>query len=143
MAAKSASRRDTAAVASSPREIVERAYAAFNAGDLDGFMAVVDADAEWHWPPGVADTDVYHGAAEIARGIGLWTESWVDFRMDPEEVLERGDRVFLAVRYEGRSRASGLAIDQTVAHLWELRGPRAVRVRMFGDVDKARRRFLE
>jgi ketosteroid isomerase-like protein len=43
----------------------------------------------------------------------------------------------------GRGRSSGLEIDDPVAHLWEFRGGRAVRLRMFGDVERARQRFLE
>jgi uncharacterized protein len=130
-------------VAGTPRAVVERAYAALNAGDVDAFMAALHAEAEWHWPPGVADTGVYRGAEEIRRALAVWMESWVSFRMDPEELLERGAAVLVVVRYTGRGRTSGLPIDQAVAHLWELRGHRAVRLRMFGDVDKARRRFLE
>jgi ketosteroid isomerase-like protein len=132
-----------ASVPRSRREIVERAYVALNAGDPEGFMAIVRSDAEWHWPPGVADTDVYRGIDEIRRAVGVWTDAWIDFRMEPEEMLEQGDSVFVAVRYSGRGRTSGLPIDQAVAHVWELSGDQAVLVRMFGDVEKARRRFLE
>jgi len=130
-------------VPGSHRELVERAYAAFNAGDRDRFMAVLHPDAEWHWPPGLADTDVYRGAEEIARAMARWTDAWEDFRMEPEEILERGERVFVAARYAGHGRTSGLPIDQLVAHVWEFAGDRATRTRMFGDVEKSRRRFLE
>jgi ketosteroid isomerase-like protein len=130
-------------VPGSHRELVERAYAAFNAGDVESFMAVLHPDAEWHWPPGVADTDVYRGAEEIVRATRIWTDAWENFRMEPEEVLERGEQLFVAARYSGRGRTSGLAIDQLVAHVWEFAGEQAVRMRMFGDVDKSRRRFLE
>jgi ketosteroid isomerase-like protein len=130
-------------VPGSHREHVERAYAALNVGDRDGFMAVLHPEAEWHWPPGLADTDVYRGADEIVRAMTIWADAWVDFRMEPEELLERGDRIFVAARYAGRGRTSGLPIDQLVAHVWEFGGDRAVRMRMFGDVEKSRRRFLE
>jgi uncharacterized protein len=130
-------------VPGSHREHVERAYAAFNAGDRDRFLALLDPNAEWHWPPGLADTDVYRGTPAIERAMTIWADAWDDFRMDPEEVVERGDSVFVVARYTGRGRTSGLPIDQRVAHVWEFAGDRAVRLRMFGDAEKSRRRFLE
>jgi ketosteroid isomerase-like protein len=82
-------------------------------------------------------------AEGLRRGIEAWFEPWVGFRFEPREVLERGDEVLAIVRYRGRGRSSGLEIDDRVAHLWEFRGGRVVRLRMFGDVEKARRRFVE
>jgi ketosteroid isomerase-like protein len=125
------------------REIVEHAYAAFARGDHDGFLEDLHPDAEWHWPPGGADAGVYRGAAEIRRGMALWDEPWADFRMEPEELLEREDAVLAIVRYRARGRASGAPVEYPVAHLWEFREGVVVRMRMFGDAEKAKRRFLE
>jgi uncharacterized protein len=130
-------------VLGSHRELVERAYGALNAGDIEGFKAFMDPEGEWHWPPNVADTDVYRGADEVARAIARWSESWADFQMHVEELVERGDSVFVVARYCGHGRTSGLPIDQTVAHVWDVSAGRVTRVRMFGDVEKARQRFLE
>jgi ketosteroid isomerase-like protein len=65
---------------------------------------------------------------------------------DPEiewrwpKARERGDRVVAIILYQARGRDSGVDVDQPIAHLWEFRDERAIRLRMFGDVDKARRR---
>jgi hypothetical protein len=40
----------------------------------------------------MADTDLFRGHEGVRRGIETWLESWRDFRFDPREVLERGDR---------------------------------------------------
>jgi ketosteroid isomerase-like protein len=122
----------------SNREIVESAYE----GGPASFLSVVHPDAEWHWPTGMADTDVFRGRAEIERAVRLWTESWSDFNMEIRELLERGDTVLVIVRYMARGRASGVVIDRPVAHLWELRDGLAVRLRMFGDAQRAKQRFL-
>jgi ketosteroid isomerase-like protein len=127
----------------SRREIVERSYAALARGDMDGFVALLPADAEWHWPHGMADTDVFRGLAEIRRGLDLWAESWADFRMGLLELLERDDAVLAIVRYSAHGRVSRVRLDESLAHLWEFSGEAAVRLRMFGDVEKARRRFLQ
>jgi ketosteroid isomerase-like protein len=91
----------------------------------------------------MADTDLFRGHEGVRRGIETWLESGRDFRFDPREVLERGDRVLVIVHYLARGRGSGVELDEPVAHVWEFRGDRAIRLRMFGDADKARRRFLE
>jgi uncharacterized protein len=125
------------------REVVEQVYAALGRGELDAFLSVLHPDAEWHWPPGGADSGVFRGLDEIRRGVELWEEPWADFRMDPEELLERGDSVLAIVRYRARGRASGAPVEYRVAHLWEFSEGAALRMRMFGDAEKARRRFLE
>ena len=47
----------------------------------------------------------------------------------------------MIARYTGRGRVSGVELDERVAHLWEFRDGLAVQVRMFGDEEKAKRRF--
>jgi ketosteroid isomerase-like protein len=125
-------------VASGNAERVRHAY-----GDVEAFVTTLHPDAEWHWPRGVADQDVFHGRDEIRRGVEQWGEPWEDFSMEPVELLDRGDDVLVVVRYRGRGSASGMEIDQLVAHLWEFQGGLAARLRMFGDVEKAKRRFSE
>jgi ketosteroid isomerase-like protein len=126
-------------VASGNTERVRRAYA----GGVDDFLALMHPDAEWHWPPGMADSGIFRGKEEIRRGVDTWTEPWGEFQMEPVELLERGEDVLAVVRYRARGRASGMEIDEHVAHLWEFREDLAVRMRMFGDVRKAKRRFTE
>jgi ketosteroid isomerase-like protein len=44
-----------------------------------------------------------------------------DFRMELLEALERGESALAVVRHQARGRASGAALDETIAHLWEFR----------------------
>jgi uncharacterized protein len=129
-------------VAPGNAQLVRQGYAAL-AGDVDGFIAMLHPDAEWHWPRGVVDKTVFRGKEEIRRGVEEWGEPWEDFRMEPVDFLERGEDVLAVVRYSARGRASGMDVDEHVAHLWEFRDGLAVRLRMFGDIEKAKRRFTE
>ncbi|MET0836935.1 MAG: nuclear transport factor 2 family protein [Thermoleophilaceae bacterium] len=124
-------------------ELVRQVYAALGRGDVESFLEVVDPDAVWYWPRGMADAAVYRGKDEMRRGLETWTEPWIDFRMEPAEVLERGEEVLVIARYTGRGRVSGVELDERVAHLWEFRDGLAVQVRMFGDEEKAKRRFTD
>jgi uncharacterized protein len=128
-------------VAARNSELVRQAYAALGRGDVESFLEVVDPEAVWYWPRGMADAAVYRGKDEMRRGLETWTEPWTDFRLGPAEVLERGEEVLVIARYTGRGRVSGVELDERVAHLWEFRDGLAVQVRMFGDKEKAKLRF--
>jgi ketosteroid isomerase-like protein len=62
--------------------------------------------------------------------------------MEAEEVVEDGDEVLAVARYRVRGAGSGVEIDAAVAHLFSFRDGLVTRWWMFGDADKARRRFL-
>ena len=125
------------------RESVEAAYAALNRGDVDSFIALLDPEAVWEWPKGMIDTDTFRGPEGARRGMRAFHESWGELHYVLDEVLEGDDEVFAIVRYVGSGRVSGIPVDELVAHLWEFKGRRVVRLRMFADAAKARRRFLE
>ena len=104
------------------RAVVEEAYRAVNEGRPQDFTDFFHPDAEWRWPPrGLADTDVYRGEGEIMRGMVAWRDAWGEFRFEPEEFLEDDPYVLVLVGYRTTGRQSGLALQQTVAHLWRAR----------------------
>jgi hypothetical protein len=123
--------------------IVRRIYERWAENDIDGVLEFVDPDSVGEWARGVPGRDVFHGHEGFRAGWEEWLESWEEFRMHPDEMTARGDEVFVVARYTASGRGSGLPADDRVAHLWQLRDGRSVRLRMFGDVEKARRRFEE
>jgi hypothetical protein len=66
-------------------------------------------------PPRNLEAGVYRGHDAISAAPQRWADSWDDFSMEPEEVIERGDEVFVMCRYRGRGRASGVPLDSIVA----------------------------
>jgi hypothetical protein len=62
--------------------------------------------------------------------------------MEPQEVLEEGDFVLAMTRYRARGAGSGVSLEELVAHLHQFENRLLRRWWMFGDADKARRRFL-
>ena len=124
-----------------PRSVVENFYRRLNAGERDA-PARFDPEIEWHWPPDTPGAGVFHGYEGIDRGFNLWIESWGEFRMDPEELIEEGNDVLAIVRYRLRGAGSGIDMEHLVAHLLRLENGRIREWWMFGDPEKARRRFL-
>ena len=99
-------------------------------------------EIEWHWPPTTPGASVFHGSEELQRGLYTWAESWDELTMEPEEIIEDGDFVLAMLRYRMRGAGSGVQLQESVAHLHEFEDGLLRRWWMFGDADKARRRFV-
>jgi uncharacterized protein len=121
-------------------ELIREIYVRVNADRSDEVPELLQEDAVLELPPGNLDAGVHRGHDAISQAAQGWADSWDDFSMEPEEVVERGDEVFVMCRYRGRGRGSGVPLDSLVAHLWEIRDGKVARWRIFGDAVKARRR---
>jgi ketosteroid isomerase-like protein len=116
-------------------EIVQRAVEAWNADDLDAFLAELDADLEWHpaIEPGL------EGKATIYRGHSgaqeIWRENrggaWQRLTNRPQEFRDLGESV-LALGHIGlTARATGIEFNQEVGEVFDLRAGKIVRIRDF------------
>jgi ketosteroid isomerase-like protein len=129
------------AVTAGPRAVVDDFYRRLNAGERDS-AAFFHPEVEWHWPPETPGASVFHGLDGIDQGIAMWAESWGEFRMEPVELIEEGDEVLALVQYRLRGAGSGIDMEQPVAHLMRVEDGLIRAWWMFGDPEKARRRFL-
>jgi ketosteroid isomerase-like protein len=93
----------------------------YGARSLREFAASLHPDAELHQAPEIPDTADYYGRDEFVLGVRRWLEEWDEFEYRPEEVIACGTRVLMRVRLSGRARASGLALEQTLWHVWTFR----------------------
>jgi hypothetical protein len=100
-------------------------------------------DIEWHWAAATPGPSVYRGHDELTNGLDTWVESWDELVVDPQEYLEDGNYVLALTQYRMRGAGSGVYLEAPVAHLHEFTDDGLVRRWwMFGDAEKARRRFL-
>jgi ketosteroid isomerase-like protein len=123
------------------RALVEEVYRRLNVADL-GAVELFHAEAQWHWGANAPGQSVYRGREQVREGLMLWRESWGDFHMEPEEVIEADDHVFVMAHYQARGVGSGVEFEAIVAHLFRIRDGLITGWWMFGDLAKARRRFL-
>jgi ketosteroid isomerase-like protein len=126
----------------SNRETVEELIRRMNARDLHP-TGLCHEDVEWHWPAATPGAQVFRGHAAVTEGMNAWSESWEELDMETEEILEEGDYVLAILRYRMRGMGSGVYLEAAVAHLHQLEDGLLRRWWMFGDADKARRRFVE
>ena len=100
------------------RELVERAYAAFNARDVDGALAAMHADVEW---PNGMEGGVVRGHAAVRA---YWTRQWglIDPRVDPVRIeVDPAGRLLVDVHQVVRDLAGAVVRDQMVQHVYTVR----------------------
>ena len=54
------------------KDIIQRGYEAFSAGDLDTVMSLFDDDIEWVQPGESAVSGTFHGKTEVMENSGGW-----------------------------------------------------------------------
>lgn len=116
---------------------LRRGYAALNRGDLSVVLDLLDPDIEWHEPAPSPEAGAHRGRDSFERFLGGWLESFEDFRVEPERVVERGDELVVVVRQSGTGRSSGLRVDARLAHVWTVAEGKAVRWEAVADPEAA------
>jgi len=116
-------------------ELVQRSYEAFARDDLDGVLADMAPDIEWHQAQGLPHGGFYRGLDDVRRNIfdPLDEEWWDEFRADPDEFLDAGSEIVVLGRYHGRAKGTGKQLDVPFVHIWTVREGKAVRFRQFLD----------
>jgi ketosteroid isomerase-like protein len=110
-------------------EIVRR----FLLVDVDEALTYADPDIVWN--PIEESPTQGHGA--VRASLARWKGEWDDYRLMPEEFVERGDRVVVTVRLGGRGRGSGVEIDARFYDVYTLRDGRIVRMDQFTERSEA------
>lgn len=119
--------------------LVGRASDAVNRGDLAFLkVAVYAPEAELSFAARLADFEpTYRGRDAAFEAYGKWRASWEEYRREPREVIDLGDRLLLLLRESGRGRESGVPIDAPFAMLVTFRRGRIIRHLEFSDWDQA------
>jgi ketosteroid isomerase-like protein len=80
-------------------------------------VEVITAKDEAAVPFGADIDDVYRGHEGLLALWERWLEAWDEYRLEPEQLVDCGDRLIVVLRQRGRGRRSGVELDQQFAHL--------------------------
>jgi hypothetical protein len=64
-------------------------------------------------------------------------EAWEDLQLKPEEAIDLGDQLLVAGRITGHGKLSGVALDDPLFQVFELRQGLVIRQKDFADRDQA------
>jgi ketosteroid isomerase-like protein len=120
-------------------EIIKRVVDAFNARDVEAYAAFMAPDVEWFTAMGAVEGEIFRGRSGIDAYFGRMTEAWEEFRGVADEHRDLGDSVIILGRVHARGRASSVQIDGPWACLFDFRGQKISRIRVFLDHAEARR----
>jgi len=114
---------------------VQRVVEAWNADDLDAFLAELDADVVWHpaIQPGLEGRATTYRGHEGARKI--WRQdrgdAWERLTNRPEEFRDLGESVLALGQIDLTARVTGIEFSQEVGEVFDLRAGKIVRIRDF------------
>jgi ketosteroid isomerase-like protein len=120
-------------------DIALRGIEAYNRGDFQALMELIDDDVEAVVPDGMANAGTYRGVQGFQRMTRHWGEAWAEFRVEVEELIEEGDAVIAPVTQHARGRGSGVETQMSAVHLMRFRRGRMYRWRLCETLEEAER----
>jgi ketosteroid isomerase-like protein len=120
-------------------EIVRRAYAALNGGEIEAAVEFLHPEIEWRPYLGAVESDIYRSREAV---IGMWSQLEEGFggtlRIKCRELIDVGERGIVAVvEASGVGSGSGAEVRQRWAQLVTIRDGLVVLVEPFHDKDTA------
>jgi ketosteroid isomerase-like protein len=116
-------------------EILQRIRAAWDADDLDAFLAEADPEVEWH----TAIERALEGRESVYRGHDgvreVWdeyrSEAWGGFTSEIKEIRDLGEAVLVLGHLDVTGRTSGIELKQEFGQLVTFRGGKIICSRDF------------
>jgi ketosteroid isomerase-like protein len=117
-------------MAADATKVVRDVYDAWNSGEtaLDMF----DPAAVYVEAAAVFGGRTVEGIDELAAYIESVNRYWEDFRFEPLEVIDVGERVVAVVQMTGIGGESGVAVERKWGHLWTVRSGKVTRLEGYG-----------
>jgi uncharacterized protein len=115
------------------------AYAAFNRGDMDAAVAVLDPQIEWSEPAEFPGGGAYHGRGEVKRYLTQSQAGWAQGSSQPEQFIPAGNRIVVFVHARFRLKDSNDWQDVKLADVYTVHEGKIVAMRAFADREEALR----
>jgi ketosteroid isomerase-like protein len=118
---------------------VRRLTAAFNARDLDGFLADLHPEVEFHSLRAQLEGRPYVGHEGARKMFADFDEDWDYLHLELDEFRDTEHAVVGVGRLISRGRASRVDLDVPVAFMWRFRDGKVVYGKVFSDRSDALR----
>jgi ketosteroid isomerase-like protein len=118
-------------------EIVRQVGQRWNAGDIEGLLALYADDlvvqTGEHWP----EQATLEGKAAFRESIDDWLEVWQSIEIETGSVEAHGDRVVAHGRWRSTGRMSGVEGTMPIHIVFTVRDGRIARLEWFPDQQRA------
>jgi ketosteroid isomerase-like protein len=127
-------------VADQKVEVVRKAIAAFEHGDIEGVLRLCHEDIVITQPPelpGVSPEQ--RGHRGVLEAFAIFPEQWEDYRIETVRIAAApGDKVFATQRTRGRGKQSGIEVEMEFSFAFTVRDAKISELRIFIQEDQAR-----
>ncbi|MEO3761086.1 nuclear transport factor 2 family protein [Mycobacterium sp. B14F4] len=113
------------------KQLVQRGYEAFAAGDIQAVMELFDDDVEWIQPGDSAISGTFHGKTEVMEHFGRMAEKQLTVKLD--RLVAEGDTV-VALTQVTAGGETGRDAD-----VFTIRDGKTVRIEIHGDTSLTER----
>jgi len=107
-------------------EIVRKVFDAMSTRDRETAVSYAAPDMVVDATRRVFNPTTYLGLEGLQQFMADMDEIWEEFRPDPREFLDAGDRVVVTGRMAGKGKGSGVVVEDDFAGIWTVRDGRVV-----------------
>ena len=110
-------------------ELVQRAVQS-----VEVFWALLDDHIVWDLredPTALDLDDVYVGRDAVVEASRHWWGTWIDYRLDAEEIIDAGSSVVVSLHERGRGKGSGAPYERRFAQVWTFHRGKVIRWELF------------
>jgi ketosteroid isomerase-like protein len=100
-------------------ELTRRGFEAYNSGDYEAVIDLLDPDVELHADHELLNSGDYKGHEGFMEWSAEWLEAWDEFRVDANVVETFGDHSILVDSHQ-LARGAGSGIDVEMDVFWAL-----------------------
>jgi ketosteroid isomerase-like protein len=121
-------------------EVVRRALAAFDSGDIEQVLATVQPDFEARIAPELsAEPDTYRGSAGVRRYFDSFRDAFEQIRFEIESLTDAGGSVVVGLRMTAIGKVTKIPVEQRNAGVWTVTGGKVARIETYARLEDARR----
>jgi ketosteroid isomerase-like protein len=118
-------------------DTIRRGYADLNRRDVEAWLDAFHPNAEMYDLAGGPEGPARQGHHALREWVETVDEIWEDGRYEPEEVIDAGDFVVVALRVRARRRDIRVPLDVPLFQVFEMRDGRIQRGRAYLDKTEA------
>ena len=112
-------------------EVVKAAFAAYNRGDLDAWLAEADPDVEWHVLPEATDPGPHRGRQVILERAALWRQTLGGFGRRSWSTSTQASTSSRPVRLRGQPPGSDAEVVLDEVYVSKFRNGKIVELREY------------
>jgi ketosteroid isomerase-like protein len=121
-------------------EVVRRALAALDRGDVEQMLSMVQPDFEVRVAPELsAEPDTYRGSEGVRRYFDSFREAFEQIRFEVEQLTDASDAVVVNMRMRAIGKATKIAVEQRNAGVWTVTDGKVAQVETYARLDEALR----